>query len=399
VEVDVPVALSSFDSTFIDDPWPVYRALRDEHPAYFVADVGVWLVTRYDTVAGATDPATWSSAQGNIFPFDDPQRIGNTLGTTDPPRHTELRKVVLSAFTPRRVVALEPRAREYARTLLEPLAGRVDFDFVRDFAQPFTAGVVALMLGIPAADLPLLTAAIDKGFSTDPDRPAEERHAGRHTAFAYCRELISRRRVEPSDDLISGMVALADQGAAITDEQIAVTGGTILGAGYASTEHAISNAWVTLAEHPQARERVREDLALVPAAFEEAVRHESAGHIFGRTLLRDVDVHGTVIPAGARVGLCYGSANRDERAFPDPDRYDVDRDLASRRHLGFGITPHFCLGAALARLEARVTFEEALPLFGDYVVRPRSADRLRIVQFRGFTSLPTTAGDPARSVA
>jgi cytochrome P450 len=382
--------LHDFNAEFLHDPWPMYRLLRDEHPAWYVEGVGVWLVTRYDTVATATDPTVWSSASGNIFPFDDPQRIGNTLGTIDPPVHTTLKRVVMKAFTPRRVMALEERARGYARELLAPLRERDSFDFVSDYAQPFTAAVVAMVLGIPDEDLAELTAAIDKGFTVDPTQPPEERHAGRHKAFAYCRDLLVERRARPQDDVISTLAAMDGDGPRLTDEQIAVTSGTILGAGYGSTEHAISNAWVTLAEHPDSYAAVRADHSRIAAAFEEAVRHESAGHAFGRTLLEDVDVHGTTIPAGSRVGLCYGSANRDERAFPDPDRFDLDRDLATRRHLGFGISPHHCLGSALARLEAKVTFEEALPLFADVQVEARPENRLRILQFRGFTSIPTS---------
>jgi cytochrome P450 len=382
--------LRDFGMDFIHDPWPTYAVLRDEQPAYYVEGVGVWLVTRYDTVAGATDPTVWSNAAGNIFPFDDPQRIGNTLGTTDPPVHTMARRLVMKAFTPRRVMAMEERARAYARELLTPLRDADSFDFVHDYAQPFTAAVVAMILGIPDEDIPALTAAIDKGFATDPSRPADERHAGRRLAFAYCRELLKERRVRPQDDVISGMALAEHLGATLTDEQIAVTSGTILGAGYGSTEHAISNLWVTLAENPDARAQIRTDPSLIPAAFEEAVRHEAAGHVFGRTLLQDVDVHGTTVPAGARVGLCYGSANRDERAFPAADRYDIHRDLATNRHLGFGISPHHCLGNALARLEAKITLEEALPLFGDFEVETRAENRLKILQFRGFTSLPTT---------
>jgi cytochrome P450 len=382
--------LRDFDAEFLHDPWPMYRLLRDEHPAWFVEEVGVWLVTRYDSVVGATDPSVWSSASGNIFPFDDPQRIGNTLGTTDPPVHTTLKRVVMKAFTPRRVMAVEERARAYARDLLASLRDADRFDFVSDYAQPFTAAVVAMVLGIPDEDLPELTAAIDKGFTVDPSQPPEERHAGRHKAFAYCRDLLAERRARPQDDVISTLALMEGDGPRLTDEQIAVTSGTILGAGYGSTEHAISNAWVTLAEHPDVYADVRADPSLIPAAFEEAVRFESAGHAFGRTLLQDADVHGTRIPAGARVGLCYGAANRDERVFPDPDRFDPRRDLATHRHLGFGISPHHCLGSALARLEAKITFEEALPLFAEVQVQARPENRLRILQFRGFTSVPTT---------
>jgi cytochrome P450 len=382
--------LRDFDATFLHDPWPMYRLLRDEHPAWYVEDVGVWLLTRYEDVAGATDPTVFSSASGNIFPFDTPQRVGNTLGTTDPPVHTVLKRVVMKAFTPRRVMGMEDRARDYARSLLAPLRDKDSFDFVADFAQPFTAAVVAMILGIPDEDLAELTAAIDRGFTVDPAQPPEERHAGRHQAFAYCRELLAERRARPQDDVISTLAAMSGDGPRLTDEQIAVTSGTILGAGYGSTEHAISNAWVTLAEHPDVYAQVRADPSLIPAAFEEAVRFESAGHAFGRTLLQDVVLHGTTIPAGARVGLVYGAANRDERAFPDPDRFDPLRDLATRRHLGFGISPHHCLGSALARLEAKVAFEEALPLFREVHVQARPENRLRILQFRGFTAIPTT---------
>lgn len=384
------IPLTDFDTSFIDNPWPTYRILRDRHPAYYVESVGVWLLTRYDTVASANDPSVWSSREGNIFPVDDPQRVGNTLGTTDPPQHTLLRRLVMKAFTPRRIAALEPVARSYARELLEPLREAKEFDFVSAYAKPFTAGIVAMVLGIPRSDLAELTAAIDAAFTVDHTRPLEERHAGRRKAFAYCRELIKERRKQPQDDVITGLIQAEVDGVRLSDDQIAVTSGTILGAGYASTEHALSNLWVNLSRHPQALRELRDDPTLIPNAFEESIRYESAGHIFGRQTLVDVDVHGTRIPAGSRVGLCYGSANRDERAFPDPDRFDIRRDFRQRRHLGFGISPHFCLGASLARIEGRVTLQEALAVIGDYTTHVGPEHRLRIVQFRGYTSVPTT---------
>ncbi|GEL17238.1 cytochrome P450 [Pseudonocardia asaccharolytica] len=374
-----------FDPEFLDDPWPTYRLLRNEAPAFYVEDLGVWLVTRYDTVLSATtDTRTWSNAKGNAFPRDIPERMGNTLGATDPPKHDRLRRLVMKAFTPRRVAAMEPVVRTRTKDLLSRLAGRDRFDFVGDFATDLTSSLVALILGVPEEDLPRVSRMVDESFTVVPDQPT----AGLQPVFDYLAGLVEQRTREPLDDVISGLVQAEVEGRRLDQHEVVVTAGTIMAAGYASTVHALGNMFVALAKNPDARREIREDPSLAAAAFEESLRYDAAAHIFGRTTLVPIEVHGRVIPEGARVGLCYGSANRDERAYPEPDRFWVGRPLDSR-HLGFGMGPHFCLGSPLARLEARVLLEESLPVLGDYSVDVGPAQRLRTPAFHGYTSIPT----------
>jgi cytochrome P450 len=379
-----------FDPVFLDDPWDIYRQLREEAPAYYVVEHDVWLVTRYDTVQAATaDPTVWSSAQGNAFPRDIPERMGNTLGATDPPKHDRLRRLVMKAFTPRRVAAMEPIVRARVRERALRLVDMGTCDFLGDFANDLTAGFVAQILGVPDSDLPTVSRMVDESFTFEPGRPT----AGLQPVFDYLGALVDERSRQPQDDVISGLLQAEHEGRRLEKREVTVTAGTIMAAGYASTVHALGNMVVALAGHEDQRAAVRGDLSLAAAAFEESMRFDAAAHIFGRTTLADVVVHGTTIPAGSRVGLCYGAANRDERVFADADKFLVNR--TESQHLGFGRGTHFCLGSPLARLEGRVVLEEAVTRFGDYAVDVGPAERLASPAFHGYVRVPMTLGTPS----
>lgn len=376
-----------YDPAFIDSPWETWRILRDEHPAYYLESLDAWLLTRYDTVYSATrDPGTFSSAEGNVFPEDNPNRIGRTLGTTDPPRHEELRRLTTQAFTPRRIAQLEENARNHAKALCEQLAEKGEFDFVEEYAGVYTGLMIGQIIGVPEEDVTQLRHWLEARFGPDPLQHLEDRVREQAKVYDYLGSLVAERRRAPGDNVLDDLIKAQHEGAAMSDEEIVITCGTILSAGFGTTKHALANMLVTLAEHPETRRELRDDPALVPQAFEEALRYHSPGHLFARNTTRDVDVHGTTVPAGARVGLVYGAANRDERAFPDPDRFDIHRSMETR-HLAFGFGTHFCLGAPLARLEARATFDHLLPIFGDYEVFPDPANRVNTPSFRGFTKL------------
>lgn len=376
-----------FDPEVVRSPWDAYRRLRDDAPAFHVAELDLWLVTRYDTVFEATrQPALWSSADGNVYPRDNPVRTGRTLGTTDPPRHEELRRLIAQSFTPRRIAMLEDRARLRAVELLSPLVEHGRFDFVNAFAGPFTAMVIGEILGVPESDLPLLRGWVDARFGPDPRQHVQDREDAEKRIFCYLGELVAERRRRAADDVVSGLIAAEEGGARLDDLEIVTTCGTILSAGYASTKHAVVNLLVTLVEHPEAFAAVTSDLALIPQAFEETLRYTSPAHTFGRTITAPVEVHGTTIPAGARIALSFGSANRDERAFDNPDVFDLHRDR-ERRHVGFGLGVHHCLGAALARLEARVAFETLLPAVRSIDVGEPWRHLLNTLMFRGYEEL------------
>jgi cytochrome P450 len=374
-----------FDWRVHADPYPYYRVLRDEHPAYLVEGRGFWVLSRYDDIVAAVkDTATWSSrANGNLID-DDPSRVGRTLGTTDPPRHSDLRGLVNKAFTPRQVARLEPAVRSYVRDLVEALRDRQEVDFVDAFSAALTAQVIGSLLGVPAEDHARCRvwadALIHRGEGGETDRQAMADLQG------YMAALVAERRATPREDLISGLVRAEEAGARLSDAEIVITSATMLGAGFESTNYQIANTLVALAQHPDQRKLVRDAPDLVPAMVEESLRWDPATQGFARTTTRDVVIGGAVIPPGSKAMLLYASANRDERHYDDPDRFDVKRDVG--RHLGFGLGAHFCVGAALGRLELRVAFEELLPALGDYEVDLDAAERVHNPTFRGFTRLP-----------
>jgi cytochrome P450 len=372
-----------------ENPYSIYKVLRDEYPVYFVEKRNVWLMTRYrDCMAAVQDHAAWSSAQGNVLD-DDQRRTGNTLGTTDPPRHEELRRLVTKGFTPARVAQLEDMIRSMSRDLINTFISEGQCEFTSQFAGALTAGVTGHLLGVPSGDHAQLRDWVDKVVEhTDGDAPPADRSEYVGKLFLYVLDLVQQRRAKPQDDLISDLISAEDAGARLTDQEIAIICPTLLIAAFASTNLTLGNALVALYQHPEQRAEVHANPKLISNMLEEVVRWDSAIQGVARHSTRNVEIEDIVIPKGAQTVLVFGSANRDERQFPDPDRFDIHRKVG--RHLGFGWGIHVCLGAPLARLEMRVAFEELLPRLGNYEVDLAHAHHVHSPIVRGYQVLPVS---------
>jgi cytochrome P450 len=374
-----------------EDPYPTYRVLRDEHPLYRNEERGFWALSRHDDVRRALhDPATFSSAQGVVL--EDAPQIDGVVITTDPPRHTQLRSLLSRAFTPRRIAGLEAAVRRVSRELLDGVEQAADGDGLVDlmaaYAKPIPTFVISELLGVPAADRAQLLEWSDAMLVHAPDsaEPAPEAFAAMAGMSGYMAQLVGERRRHPGDDLMSGLVEAEVDGDRLSDDELAAFGYLLFVAGNETTTSLVGNAVWYLDRHPDQLQALRADPGLLAAAVEELLRYDAPTQNLRRTTTRDVEVHGTTIPKGDKVVLIFGSANRDPRAFPDPDRFDVRR--RSEGHLAFGHGAHFCLGAALARMEARVAIEalyERHPTWA--VVDEPPPTRVHSANQRGFASL------------
>lgn len=292
------------------------------------------------------------------------------------------------AFTPAGVAQLEPLVRSTVLDLINAFIREHVCDFTGQFAAPLTASIVGYLLGVPQEDhaqLRVWTEAI-----VQRDEGAENAGLAGTAEFKllldYIAELVKQRRVEPQDDLISGLISAEDVGARLSDQEIVITSATTIGAAFESTNLMLGNALVALSLYPDQRAEVCEHPSIIPGMIEEALRWDTSTQGFARTLTQHIAIEDTVIPAGSRAFVVFGAANRDERQFPDPDHFDIHREIA--RHLGFGWGIHICLGAPLARLEMKVAFEELLPRLGDYTIDLARAERSHGLQFRGYQVLP-----------
>jgi cytochrome P450 len=383
--------LNPFAHEFHDDPYPTYRWLRDEAPIYHNAALDFWALSRARDVREATlDWATYSSAEGTTLERLDTTAFAERpmMIFMDPPRHDRLRALVSRAFTPRRVAALEPFIRATAARLLDALAARGGGDFVGDFSAPLPMEVIFTLLGVPDADRVQLRAWMDHSLERDRDTPllpARAIEAMLHL-MQYWHGFLEQLRRQPNDGLIAGLLQAEVDGERLTDGEIVGFCSLLGAAGNETVTKLLANACVLFARHPAQWEAVRAERALVPGAVEEVLRYWPPSQYQGRTLTRDVEWYGQRVPQGARVLLLTGSANRDEREFADPDRFDVRRDTAN--HLGLGVGVHFCLGAALARLESRVGLEEFATRFPRYTVDEARCVRVHMSNVHGWERVP-----------
>ena len=375
------------DAAFVDDPYPVYQTLRDEHPAYRMAETGFWLLTRYEDVSRALgDPATYSSSRGNTT-IDSPVRVGKTLGTIDPPRHDELRRVIVKGFTPARIEAALPAVREHSKRLIHEMRARRGGDLVAEFSRPVLYSALGRMLGLDDAAAER-GSGLMTGLFHSTDGPMGNPLPGKMAPdiYAFLSEELAKRKTARGDDLFSALIAAKEQGANLSDDEIVANMMTVLLAGNASIGHFFPNLMHALWRHPEQRRAVRDDPALIDAAVEEAVRWDTSTQCFARHTMSEVEIAGSRIPAQSRLILFYGSANRDERAIAGAERFDIRRPRV--RHFGWGSGPHFCLGAPTAKAVLRAVLQEILPVLGDYELDVKSAQRVHHVMVRGFKSLP-----------
>lgn len=356
-----------FTQEFRDNPYPAYAEMRREGPVFHVAQLGMYMVTHYDEVVELMkQPALFSSVGGVGIQVRG--EVHTTVINADPPVHTRLRALVSTAFTPRVVAELEPRVREITSQLLDAVGEK--FDLVRDLAVPLPVTVIAELLGIEPERRDDFkrwsTTAVSSTDEAGGERRADgERRAGilrdNEEMALYFEQVIAERRQQPRDDLVSALVRAETGEHPLTSDEVVAFCVLLLIAGNETTTNLIGNAMLALLAHPDEMARVRADRALIPGMVEEALRYDAPVQFLPRTTTQDVQLGGVSLPAGATVLPVFGSANRDERRFAEPDRFDVTR--ATQGQVAFGHGIHFCLGAPLARLEARVAFEELFARF------------------------------------
>lgn len=391
--------LNPFSYEFHENPYPVYAWLREHAPLYYNPKLDFYALSRFDDVwAALQDWRTYSSRDGVTL-----ERIDTTLFELtpmmifmDPPKHDRLRRLVSFAFTPRRIAALEPFVRELARNLLHPLRARGGGDFVTEFAAPLPREVIFTLLGVPNEDRVPLREWMDRALERDPDSPDIPARAieASMNLVRYWFQLVSTLREHPNDGLISALLEAEldteDGGRTrLTDGEIAGFCALLGAAGNETVTRLLGNAAVLLHRHPEAWQFLRAHPEHLSQAIEEVLRYWPPAQYQARTVTRDVQWYGRTVPAGGRMLLLNGAASRDPRAFPDPDRFDIHRHIS--QHLSFGYGVHFCLGASLARLEARVALEEFLVAFPVFSVNEPHCVRAHMSNVHGFDRVPFCA--------
>jgi cytochrome P450 len=375
------------------DPYPTYRWMRDHAPAYHNARLDFWAYTRFeDNHRAFVDPITYSSSHGTSLEFMDRPKPGTGLMIwMDPPRHTRYRKLVSKAFTPARIGELEPMIRRIACAYLDALVGRPRFDVVKEFTARLPMDVISTMLGIPEADRLMVQQRSNLMLHREPGNPmpTQEAFDAQRELIGYVTELIADRRRQPKQDLMSRLVEveLEEDGARerLSDDDIRGFFSLLATAGNETVTKLLATAFHALWRNPDQRRLLVDDPGLVPNAVEETLRFDPPSQYQGRVTTREVELHGETIPAGAKVLLINGASGRDERKFPDPDRYDVRREIDL--HLGFGYGRHVCLGAFLARMESRIAIQEFLARFPDYEIPADGVERMHSSNVRGLSGL------------
>ena len=387
------------------DPYPFYRWLREDQPIHQGA-YGDVIVTRYaDTVQVLRDPLFSSSSLNHneqykaIRPMLEEQPAiapllvlqDKAMLTMDPPDHTRLRRLASKAFSTRAVDALRPRAEQVVAEALDAVEawGTGEIEVVHDLAYPLPITLICEMLGVPVEDrdlfeewTPAAIKIIDP--SDDFSLMLEAGEAVRHF-MDYFRSLIERRRSSPGDDLLTGLIAAEDEGDRLTEDELLATCILLLIAGHETTVNLIGNGLLALLRHPDQLSRLRDDPSLMGSAVEEALRYDAPVQLTARTAVEEREVAGQVITKGQQVVTLLGAANRDPAQFADPDRFDVGRN--DRSHMAFGGGIHVCLGAPLARLEARCAFAGVLDRWSSLELVEEEPPRKETVTLRGLSEL------------
>jgi hypothetical protein len=363
----------SFDpySPAVDaDPFPYYKTLRDHHPCFWSPEAQMWILSRYaDIVSAGQDWQTYSSASGNLM-TELPGRAGATLGTTDPPRHDRLRGLIQHAFMKRNLESLGEPIRAIARQSAQELRGQKSFDF-KDFSSKFTVRVLMAALGLPTGDEALVDedTVREKAVMMVQSDPHTRSKGPEHLAAYnwmqdYASKAIALRRAAPRNDLISNFAMAEIDGDKLDEREVLLTTTTLIMAGVESLGGFMMMFALNLADHAEVRRAVVARPELLPDAVEESLRFNTSAQRFRRRLMKDVTLHGQTMKEGDFVCLAYGSGNRDERQYPNPDHFDLARK--PRGHLGFGGGVHACLGTAIARLSVKIAFEEFHQVVPDY---------------------------------
>lgn len=384
------LAFDPADPAFLEDPYGLYARGRAAGRPVPAGPRGTWSVFSYE-LCGAVlrDHETWSSERPQPA-INGQQPPRNMLGA-DPPEHTRLRGLVSQAFTPRMVERLVPRMEAVAGGLLDAVRGRDEVDVVEALAYPLPVIVIAELLGIPPGDREdfkrwsdAIVATLGGGLEPDTPRDLPVEVIGE--LVAYLARIVEQRRAEPREDLLSALVAAEVDGSRLSFPELMAMLILLLVAGNETTTNLIGNAVAALAAHPAELQRLRADPSLLPSAVEEVLRWSSPVQMTARVARRDTTLAGVALPEGTPLLVWIGSANRDEDVFPEPGRFEITR--SPNRHLAFGQGIHFCLGAPLARLEARVALEAFLARYRSFEPLPGPHPRVPTFVMRGYRELP-----------
>ena len=384
------VVYNPFDWDTAHNPYPVYRQLRDEAPVYRNEQFGFWALSRYeDVIAAHLNSDDFSSAHG--VTIEGAEKDAPFLIVKDPPEHTAHRRIVGRLFTPRRIALMEPFVRRTAAGLLDKLRDADRFDVVEDFSFRLPLDVISELIGIPESYRLQIHHLSDRIAVRESAEMTEDGILATLELAGLLADLVRERRASPGDDVITMLMNTPveeEDGRTrmLTDDELAGRFLELSFAGHETVAKLIPNGVVALTWFPGARRELAANPALMANAVEEMLRWDPPSHYQGRWTTRDVEVRGTVIPAEQRVILVTGSAVHDERKYPDPDTFDIHRDID--RHVSFGFGRHLCLGASLARLETRVAFEELLKRFPDFSIDETGVERRVSVNVRGLSKLP-----------
>jgi cytochrome P450 len=384
-----------FDIEIDKDPHPLWRRMRDEAPLYHNDKYGFFALSRFDDVEpGLVDWDTYRSGKGSTLEVilanvDLPPGM---ILMEDPPEHDVHRALMSRVFTPKAMTAIEPKVREFCARTLDPLVGSGRFDFITDLGAVMPMRTIGYLLGIPEQDQEAIRDALDEGLRIGEDGqiPENEYLTAGGDMFS---EYIEWRAEHPSDDLMTKLLnaEFEDETGTVrrlTREEVLTYVGLLAGAGNETTTRLIGWTGKLLGEHPDQRRQIAKDRTLIPRAIEEILRYEAPSPVQARTVSRDVDHYGETVREGSIMLLLNGSANRDDRHFPDGDRFDIHRTID--HHLSFGYGLHFCLGAALARLEGRVALDEVLNRWPDWDVDWDNVEQAHTPTVRGWERLPVT---------
>ena len=381
--------MNVLEPEFWIDPYPTFARLRTETPVHWHDDAQLWTIARHDDVMRISrDPITFCSGKG-VLPADRQREINADASIlfVDPPDHQRHRKLVSPAFTPRRIAALEARVRELARELLDEVEPGNTVDFAPAVAVPLPMLVIADMLGIPAEDRDRFKLWSDAMIDAATE-PKEETYQLAFELWEYFEKIIEQRRVDPADDLVSVIAHAEVDDVPLNNAELNGFCMTLLVAGNATTRNLITGGIEALIQHPDQLQRLVADRTLIPSAVEEMLRWVTPVMNFARTATTDVELRDQEIGEGQMVFLLYGAANRDPEVFgPSADAFDVGRQ--PNPHVAFGFGEHYCMGASLARLEARILFDELLQRFST-VELAGQPERLRSSLMRGLVQIPVT---------
>lgn len=385
-----------YDIEIDTNPHPVWKRLRDEAPVYHNERFDFYALSRHaDVEAAHRDPRTFSSSHSTVLELMGPEPIANRqLIFLDPPEHDHLRALVSRAFTPRRVAALEGEVRQICRDLLDAVAGRSSFDYLGDFGAIVPSKVISALLGVPEDEREEVRHHIDQVFHIDAERGMinDVSFGAQIWLHQYLAAQLDDRRRHPRDDMMTALVQAemkaADGTRRLTDDEAVSFANLLISAGTETTGRVIGWFAILLAEHPDQREDLLANRDLIPNTIEELLRYEAPSPVQGRWSTSPCTLHGVTIPADSKVLLLTGSAGRDERKYPDADRFDIRRQFDT--HVSFGHGIHFCIGASLARLEARVAIEETLDRYPEWGIDFARSERLHTSTVRGWKAVTLT---------